>query len=201
MYCTRSNLNGPSQRMSTGAGEATGFARVARRNDGDLGPIPIERQQSGATGHEPHAHVVQEFERVEAADIGAALRADLARRQQLNLHFAPRARAIAELEFHRRLGPDPLRVHLHVARFDMQIVVCGRTARRAVDRDRAFHVAAEQLADLSALQVDGLVELQERALGASRTMMRRTVPAASRSPSGKNNMAQGVSNTRPPSRF
>ena len=84
--------------------------------------------------------------------------------EQADFQLATAADVVTEAKANFIGRNEQLRIHLDIARFDEQIVVRPRVFHVAADRDRAGKYAVQNLADLAALGVKVLVELQMSAL-------------------------------------
>ena len=112
-----------------------GLLRGAGRGFVVAMPLVHRHQAAAASGHEPHLNVVQEIDRLDAADAWAMF-ASVSGGKKVDLQVAAVARVLSEAKFDRLGGPNRFGVHLDILRRDENIVCAAGPAGRSANRDR-----------------------------------------------------------------
>ncbi len=157
-------------------GRAAARSLVGRRIEHVLRVLAAQQQV--------HPHVAQQLERFDAGDADPflllgrfAVGRFLAAGQQ-DRHLPPAAVAGTEMEVDRVGRHDAIFGQLDVAGGDPQVVAGAGPRGLAADRHLADQRAADQPADFGPLQIERLVELEDRALGRLQDDRRRRLIVA-----------------------
>ena len=114
-------------------------------------------------GLQVHPHLAPQLDRLHAADVGTAFFPFSF--QQLHEHPLAAAGVRSHPELHRLHGPDLLFRDIQVPGVYHQMVLGAAMLPLAANGDRPVKPAVDQLADVGLPQFQGLIELQQRALG------------------------------------
>ncbi len=112
-----------------------------------------------------HLHLPPQLKRLYAADVGTAFFPLSLSFQQLDEHLLAAAGVRSHVELHRLPRPDPLFRDIQVPGEHQQMVLGAAMLPLAADDDRPVEPAVDQSADAGLCQVQGLIELQKRAVG------------------------------------